>query len=175
MKIAVLGAPGSGKTQLVNELTQYFRANTAGDNAVKVEIADAPALMAAIYADLLHNDPTLYACALAQHQLYDLTLLSGLDIPLRTDRQTHTDAASREAVDGRLRATLTRGKITYAVVYGQGPARMDAALKAIAPLRDHSAKPNVTRSRHWQWACDKCSDPDCEHRMFTGQLNIGHR
>lgn len=175
MKIALLGAPGSGKTQLAYELTQRLRTATAGEDAVDVLITDAPPLMAAIYADLLHNDQTRYALALTEHKIYDLTLVSGLDIPGSSGRQQHDGPASREAVDARLRFALTRGKIAYAVIYGRGLARVDAALKAIASLRDDRAKPNASNPGHWQWSCEKCSDPECEHRLFTGLLKIGNR
>jgi hypothetical protein len=28
-----------------------------------------------------------------------------------------------------------------------------------------ATSPEETR---WKWVCDKCSDPECEHRLFTG-------
>lgn len=175
MKIAVLGAPDSGTTQLANALTLHFRAQTTTNFATNLVVADAPPLMAALYADLLHNDQTRYAFALTQHQSYDLTLVCGLDIPGNRDKPHDVGSLSRETVDARLRAVLARGKIAYAVIYGQGLARLDAALKAISLLRGDRAKSNTNSLKNWQWACEKCSDPECEHRMFTGQLNIGHR
>ncbi|MEO8117759.1 MAG: AAA family ATPase [Rhodoferax sp.] len=138
-------------------------------------ITDNPPLMAAIYADLLHGDQTLYESALAHHKTYDLTLVAGLDIPWRGDRQHDAASPSREAIDAQLRATLARGQIAYTVVYGLGPARVEAALNAIAPLRHDRVKPDSSGEGNWQWSCEKCSDPECEHRMFTGLLKIGNK
>lgn len=175
IKIAVLGAPDSGTTQLASELVQHFRATSSADGLTNLVVADAPPLMAALYADLLHNDQTRYAFALTQHQIYDLTLVCGLDTPGNRNRPHDTNSLSRETVDARLRAVLAGGKIAYAVIYGQGLARLDAALKAISRLRGDRAKSNTNSLKNWQWTCEKCSDPECEHRMFTGQLNIGQR
>lgn len=171
MKIALLGAPGTGKTQLAHDLSRHLPSLGYPLNA----ITDAPPLMAAICAGLRYDDPTLADLALAEHQIYDLTLVCGLDLPCPTGRQAPADAISRDAVDARLRAALTRGRIAYAVVYGQGPARVEAALNAIASLRGDRIKPRTNRLPQWQASCEKCSDPECEHRMFTGQLNIGKR
>jgi hypothetical protein len=176
MKIAVLGAPGSGETELAIELAQRFRTNTTADGAMKMMFASAPPLMAALHANLSHSDD-LSACdsALAQHRIYDLTLVCGLDARGLSDTQHDAGSLPREAVDSLLRAALARGKIDYAVIYGQGPERMDAALRAISSARGDPVKPDLDSLKTWQWACEKCSDPDCEHRMFTGQLSIGHR
>lgn len=171
MRIAILGAQGSGKTQLAHDLGR--RLQLLG--GVASRITDIPPLMAAIYADLLHGDQTRYDPALAQHRTYDLTLVAGLDIPWRSDSQHCAGSLSREAVDAQLRATLARGQIAYTVIYGLGPARVGAALNAISPLRHDRAKQNPGIPGHWQWSCEKCSDPECEHRMFTGQLKIGKR
>jgi nicotinamide riboside kinase len=175
MKIAVLGAPGSGKTQLTNELAQHFLVKTTTDCVVNVVVVDAPPLMAALYAGLLDKDPTRYAIALAGHRNYDLTLVCGLDIPCSKSKQQDAGSLSREAVDARLRAVLADGGSAYAVIYGQGPARMDAAIKAISSLQGDRFDSSAKKPKHWQWACEKCSDPECEQRMFTGRLNIGHR
>lgn len=170
MNIAILGAQGSGKTQLANDLSQRLSLPAAGTNTVKVEIADAPALMTAVYCDLLKNDPTLYESALAQHKIYAFTLVCALDIDCGCDKQTSGGSGGREAVDARLRVVLTRNKIAYAVIYGQGPARVDAALRAISCRQDVRIAPITSRQKHWQWSCEKCSDPACERRLFTDQL-----
>lgn len=171
MRIAILGAQGSGKTQLALDLGRRLPSLSGAAST----IADTPPLMAAIYDDLLHGDQTRYDPALAHHRTYDLTLVAALDIPWRSDSRHHAGSLSREAVDAQLRATLARGQIAYTVIYGLGPARVEAALNAISPLRHDRAKPNPGIPGHWQWSCEKCSDPECEHRMFTGQLKIGNR
>jgi hypothetical protein len=124
--------------------------------------------MAAIYAD-----PSHHKAALAQHKIYDLTLVCGLDNLGQSARQACDGTDTYESIDAQLRKVFTRNKITYAVIYGQGPARLNAALKAIASLRNE--KTEATGPGHWHWACEKCSDPECEHRMFTSQLSIGSR
>lgn len=171
MKIAVLGAQGSGKTQLADELSHCLQLL----NDVKIIITDAPPLMAAIYDDLLHGDQMPCDLALADHKIYDLTLVCGLDIPCSSGWQHRDGSISREAVDTRLRVALTRGKIAYTVIYGQGSDRVHAALKAIASLRTGQVKPHSVDESQRQWSCEKCSDPECEHRMFTGLLRTGNR
>jgi hypothetical protein len=171
VNIAILGAPGTGKTQLARELARCLQPPEHPPGT----ITDAPPLMAAIHADLLHTNPAGHAAALSQHRIYDLTLLTGLDLACPAERPTPEEPLSREAVDAQLRRALTQGAIAYAVIYGQGPARVQAALQAIASRRDDRIRPGADRLRQWQSACEKCSDPACEHRLFTDRLNIGPR
>lgn len=171
MRIAILGAQGSGKTQLAHELSRCLHLR----QDVACTVSDKAPLMAAIYADLLHGDPTLYEPALADQKTYDLTLVAGLDIPWRDNRVHEAASLPREAVDAQLRATLARGQIAYTVVYGLGLARLEAALNAIAPWRHERIKPDSSARSPWQWSCEKCSDPQCEHQMFTGLLKTGKR
>lgn len=101
-----------------------------------------------------------------------LTLLMGLDLPCTADQQ-----AAREAADARLRALLARGGTAYRVVYGQGERRIENALNAIKKVAvsaygtsargtfDSDSSPRSARLRAWN--CEKCSDPECEHRLFT--------
>jgi hypothetical protein len=167
MKIAILGAQGTGKSQLAQRLRSLQEVGTV--------ITDAPPLMAAIHGGLRYRDQTLCDAALAQHERYDLTLVTGLDIACNSGQAQYEGSASRETVDARLRAMLTRAGIAYAVVYGQGPARVEAALKIISAWRGKRLEPQAAAISRRQWTCEKCSDPECEHRLFTGQLGIGHR
>lgn len=146
---------------------------TANNAVAPVVLTDAPPLMTAIYSDLRHSNPSHHEVALSQHKIYDLTLVCGLDNLGRPARQTCDGAGTFESIDAQLREVLTRNKIVYAVIYGQGPARLNAALKAIASLRNE--RTDAVGPRHWHWACEKCSDPECERRMFTRQLKIGNR
>lgn len=168
-----MGAPGTGKTQLVSELRQHLSATTANNTVAPVVLTDAPPLMTAIYADLRHSDSLHHEVALAQHKIYDLTLVCGLDNLEQSAKQAYDGADSYESIDAQLREVLTRNKVAYAVIYGQGPARLNAALKAIASLRNE--KTDAMGPGHWHWACEKCSDPECEQQMFTRQLKIGSR
>lgn len=101
-----------------------------------------------------------------------LTLLMGLDLPCPA-----SERARQEAADGCLRALLHRANVTYKVVYGQGGLRIRNALSAIQKIAvkpdaisavtgfdAEIAQPEKLRRA---WDCDKCSDPECEFRLFT--------
>jgi hypothetical protein len=80
--------------------------------------------------------------------------------------------APREDVDALVRTLLQGAGIGFQVVYGEGPQRLASALQALAaagvlpPATAARASAQGAR-RPWVWACDKCSDPECEHRLFT--------
>ena len=143
MIIAVLGAPGTGKTSLIESLRKVLPSK-----------------------QLLRESPPSEAARPAA----DFTLLMGLDLPWRPDQGQQDSSAARDQVDKRLRAELMAQGGRFAVVYGQGPARTLSALQAIA---HHAGQPDPGpshKSTPWQWNCEKCSDGGCEHRMFTGLL-----
>ena len=60
---------------------------------------------------------------------------------------------------------LDKAAVPYRVVYGAGADRLQNALAAI----DAALSPRAP-ARGWAWSCDKCSDPDCEHRLFSQLL-----
>ena len=199
MKIALLGAESTGKTQLALDLASHVaqlgktvavvpevlrewcgrkqrtpqpeeqmsiaqeqerRADEAAAVA-EVAICDTTSLMVAIYSGMLFNDGSLYPFALENQRGYDLTLLTGLDLPWVADGLQRDGPHVREPVDALVRAALDQGGIPYRVIYGDGPARLANALAAIEAQRP-------ARRRAWKWMCDKCSDPYCEHRLFSG-------
>ena len=134
-------------------------------------IADTTTLMTAVYSDLLFADDALYPAALEQQRRFDLTLVTGLDLPWVADSQ-RDGAHSREPVNALLRTALARGGIPYQVVYGHGPARMQNALHAIDSITGINASGRPSKSlAAWSWNCEKCSDPECEHRLFSDLLN----
>ncbi len=142
MKIAVVGAQGTGKTSLVAALQLALQADT---------------------------DPIAFTLikggALEQHPRYDLTLLMGLDLPGPSVQHHGLTAAQ---CDGQLRQFMQQHAITYAVVYGSGQNRTDCALQAIAYLRKQaSTRRSPAAASAWQWCCETCSDAACEHRLFT--------
>ena len=134
-------------------------------------LTDTAPLMTAIYSDLLFNDPSLYPQALAQHRLFDLTLVTGLDLPWVADGLQRDGVAMRARVDSQLRALLQRHGLGYSTVYGQGEARARNACQAIRYALG-APRPRVSRSA-WSWPCEKCSDPQCEHRLFQDLLKPG--
>ena len=93
-------------------------------------IADTTPLVTAVYSHQLFGDESLYPMALAHQHLYDLTLVTGLDISweahwLRDSPQT------RPRFDALLREALTHHGLHFRVVYGQGLGRLNNALLAL--------------------------------------------
>ena len=151
---------------------------------VNVVIADTTPLMTAIYSDKLFKDCSLYAFALIHHRIYTHTLLTGLDLPWVADGIQRDSPSVQAPIDAMVRSALGGAGIAFQVVYGLDEERLHNALRGIsrqemtnsaanhADLASTSnikgtLKPPKIRAT-WVWACDKCSDPDCEHRLFTG-------
>lgn len=147
--IAVLGAPGTGAEALALDLQQRIAPPSA-----QIICATGP-------GDCPHAT---------------VTLLMGLDQPCSLEQQQ-----LREAADTRLRAALAQVGMDYRVVYGQGDRRIENALSAIKNIAtsayitsargtfDSNSSPKTARLRAWN--CEKCSDPECEHRLFKRLLS----
>lgn len=140
-----------------------------------VVIADTTPLMTAIYSEYLFADRTLHPFALAHQLHYDVTLVTGLDLPWEADEPMRDGPHVREPVDRLLRSALTSAALPYHVVYGQGERRLANALQAIGgelrpadAVRD-SVQFGIAGGRR-AWRCDRCSDADCEHRLFRDLL-----
>ena len=138
------------------DLTEY-----ASD--VDYLIADTSPLMTAIYSDVLFQDPSLYPFALSHQRIYQHTLVVGLDLPWQADGIQRDGPAMRERIDARLRDVLQREGLAFSMVYGQGPQRLAGALAVLEP----GASTMPQARSNWRWLCDKCSDADCEHRLFS--------
>ena len=206
MKIAILGAESTGKSQLAQALhthlqrsgvtthrvdeylrewcdthqrtprqneqlhiveTQISRVMTAPADAVV--IADTTPLMTAVYSQMLFNDDSLNALALAHQAMYDVTLLTGLDLPWVSDGLQRDGPHVREPVDQRVRHMLGLAGLPYQVVYGQGEQRLENALFCIGRQDPDWAK-QLERPEpptRWSGPCETCGDGDCEHRLFT--------
>jgi nicotinamide riboside kinase len=145
-----------------------------------IAVADTTAVMTAVYSDMLFDDTSLYAEALAAQRGYAITLLTALDLPWVPDGLQRDGAHVREPIDARVRDTLQRAAVPYAVVHGSGPQRLASAWNAIfrtAEASDgdgHPAGNPQASASGWRWSCDKCSDPVCEHRLFS-DLVAGRR
>lgn len=139
-----------------------------------VAVADTTALMTAVYSDLLFDDASLYADALAAQSGYALTLLTALDLPWVADGLQRDGPHVREPVDALVRGALRRGGISYAVVHGRGDERLANAWRALnlAAMAEAPASlpPAGDAKDGWRWSCEKCSDPACEHRLFSDLL-----
>ena len=131
-----------------------------------VVVADTTALATAVHSDILFNDGALYANALTAHRGYAITLLMALDLP-STMEEEH-----RDRVDASLRAAFTRSGTPYSVIHGRGPERLASAWNAINASAEAAGNASGRgriggEQRPWFWPCDKCSDPACEHRLFS--------
>ncbi len=130
-----------------------------------VVVADTTAVMVAIYSAMLFEDHSLYRFALERQRGYDVTLLTGLDLPWIADGLQRDGPHVRGPVDALVRDMLGNAGVPYRVVYGTGGERLRNALAAI----DASLAPRP-QARSWVWQCEKCSDPECEHRLFRSLL-----
>jgi nicotinamide riboside kinase len=206
MKIALLGAESTGKSQLAQALcarlqqsgltvhrvdeylrewcdthqrtpredeqrhiveTQMARVLAAPTDAVV--IADTTPLMTAVYSQMLFNDDRLDDMALAHQSVFDINLLTGLDVPWVSDGLQRDGSHVREPVDAAVRHMLGLAGLRYQVVYGTGEERLDNALFCIGRLAPEWAK-QLERPEpptRWSGPCETCGDGDCEHRLFT--------
>jgi hypothetical protein len=83
----------------------------------------------------------------------------------------------RAPVDALLRDRLQAAGISFEVIYGLGQQRLQATIKALRTINSIAPRATNTRAsslkgsentpKLWVWTCDKCSDPDCEHQLFT--------
>lgn len=147
MKIAIAGAPLTGKSPLAAALGSALQASGL---PAEVIVANPP-----------------FPADLAGH---DLVLLTGLEPVLHAHKAAAADA-SREAADEAIRAAFASAGISYRVMYGTADQRLAQALDAANP----PAAPRANASRRsgksaWTWVCDKCSDPGCEHRLLSDLL-----
>jgi hypothetical protein len=145
--VAILGAQGSGKSWLARALTSALQANGLQAHWVISEST----------APLFPQSPET------------ITLLMGLDLPGLGPEQ--------DGEDKRLRQALVTAQTRFTVIYGNGLDRLNNALLALnlacetdaAWLERESAQFNINRGRD-VWQCNDCSDPACEHKLFTGLL-----
>lgn len=146
-------------------------------------VVDTTPLQTAVYSQHYFADNRLCADALRQHRLFDVTLLMGLDLPWQADSQLRDGPATQLAVDTLLRKQLQAAQVQHHMVYGTGTARTAAALQAIAlalsgdmpeqiEIKNIAEKLCIPSARGLKrqlfWpACESCSDPDCEHLLFS--------
>jgi nicotinamide riboside kinase len=145
---------------------EHERRVDAATAEAQIVIADTTALMVAIYSAILFEDATLYRFAIERQRGYDVTLVTGLDLAWVPDGLQRDGPHVREPVDALVREALAKAGIAYRVIYGSGPQRLANALAAIDGSLAAMSAPAPRRP--WSWNCEKCSDPQCEHRLFTG-------
>jgi len=99
-----------------------------------IVVCDTTPLMTALYSALLFDDHTLVPWAVAQHRRSAHTLLTALDLPWVSDGLQRDGPHVREPVDRLLRQWLAAHGLRWSLVSGAGPARLQSALTACAPL-----------------------------------------
>jgi hypothetical protein len=107
----------------------------------------------------------------------DLVLLAGLETPSSVPCKTGSDPApDRELADHSIRTALALADVSYQVLYGTANERLAHALQAVQSLQPTAGRPRPAtrpgglKSQPWVWMCEKCSDPQCEHRLLTALL-----
>ena len=126
-------------------------------------VADTSALTVAVYSQLLFNDSSLIAPALAAQRRYSATLLTALDLPWVADGHIRDGAHVRQPVDALLRAALQGGGISFSIVGGSGEQRFANALRAV----QSAMQPAPASGPRWRHVCAECGDPDCERHLFA--------
>ena len=141
-----------------------------------IVVCDTTALMTAVYSDLLFDDRSLLPYAIAQQRRCDLTLLTALDIEWVADGLQRDGPQVRGPVDDDVRGLLIGHQIAWSLVSGQGQARVEAALDAVAPLLRRAglagsglftrlaARDAAPAAR--AWVCLDCDEPACEHLLL---------
>ena len=148
MKIALLGAESSGKTQFAALVAAHV-----GPYAGSVRVVEAGEL-----------------ASVSPHwqQRFDVTLLLALATQgLPADGLQCADPYALEQADASIRKALSDVGVPYRVVYGHGPERLANAIAAIG-LPAANRGPPAPAGPRWQWSCEKCGDPQCERRLFSG-------
>lgn len=147
--------------------------DAARASGVDVVVADTTGVVVAAYSAHYFADDGLWPAALQRQRNVDLTLLTGLDLPWQPDGLLRDSPQVREAIDRRLRQALQGAGLPFSPVYGRGPQRLAQALRAVqGRLGETLARPLVDRDEvleqgSGRWSCDNCSDPECEHRLFS--------
>lgn len=168
-----------GRTPLAHEQLDIAQIQAQAVTRIPqgVVISDTTPLMTAVYSHLLFADESLYPMALAHQALFDQTLVTGLDLPWVADGLQRDGPQVRGPVDTLVRQALEGAGIAYRVVYGQGHQRLNNALLALGlPGEDEASR--MTRENaqfainegRTVWQCNECSDPECEHKLFTGLM-----
>lgn len=168
-----------GRTPQAHEQASILRAQHERIEAAAAThdlvICDTTALMTAVYSRLIFADRSLEPRAVLLQQRMAFTLLMAVDLPWEADGLQRDGEHVREPVDKALRELLIARRLPWAVVGGAGPARLDNAVDALAPLWRRRAGPEQglfsrlggrhAASAQPRLACDCCSVPVCERAL----------
>lgn len=168
-RVAILGATGSGKSWLAQALTASLtRSGQSVQGSDTFQACLSPPRHGATWVAL----DWAVTEAVMPSPVFDrdlTTLLMGLDLPGIGPEQLRQD--------GLLRQALSLTHTPFRIVYGRGMDRLNNALLALGLPNDQTpsgqdralAQFKINRGRD-TWQCNDCSDPACEHKLFTGLL-----
>ena len=168
-----------GRTPLAHEQASILRAQHERIDAAAathdIVVCDTTALMTAVYSRLIFGDRSLEQRAVALQRRMALTLLMAIDLPWVADGWQRDGAHVREPVDAALRELLITHRLPWAVVGGQGAARLENAVDALAPLLRPLPQPGAglftrlavrnTAADRARWTCGCCSVPEHERTL----------
>lgn len=134
---------------------------TSGMTELRVAVVGADhATCTALAQGLQRDRPSARASVVAglPGPHHHLTLLCALTRP--------------SAEEMRLRATLTQAGVSHQVLHGPPEAQLRCAIDAIDLIASRAYPTSAatifsSQRRLRAWGCEKCSDPECEHRLFT--------
>ena len=170
----------AGRTPQAHEQASILRAQHERIEQARethdIVVCDTTALMTAVYSRLIFADASLEQRAAQLHRRHVMvTLLTAIDLPWVADGFQRDGPQVREPVDDALRALLHRHAIPFAVVGGQGPARLQQAHAALQPWLggdEPAAKAGLftglEQRRGGRWACECCPDPASERALLRG-------
>jgi hypothetical protein len=144
MRIAIVGAPQTGKTQLAQALTQHL-----SQRHIDLAVLDAPSAQ-----DVMTSD---------------IVLLCGLDLTPATSQAQHSaDQALRHALTHQQTAfQVVYGQGGERFTHALYAAAQRAQALGLGALATHMRQPQPIR---WTGACENCADADCEHQLFSQLL-----
>ena len=156
-----------GRTPLVHEQASILRQQHARIDAAAeqhdVVVCDTTGLMTAVYSQWVFGDRSLHARAVQLQRRMALTLLTAVDLPWVADGQQRDGAHVREGIDAAIRELLVGNGLPWALVGGQGEARVEAAVAATLPAIQAATAGQRARNRFGpgrqaRWSCSCCSD-----------------
>ena len=145
MKLLLLGQPASGLAELANQLRQAISKAPPHSTPLHLETWDEP------------PSPATWATL----QAGDLVLL------IESSAATGTD----------WRQVLLATQLPFQVLFpSSSPGLLQEVLWAVGQHLRHQTGNSPWPLREeilarWQGICEKCSDPDCEHRLFRRLMN----
>jgi hypothetical protein len=144
MRIAILGAPQTGKSQLAQAFAAYFTTRQ-----IDLAVVDAPS------PEQLAPD--------------DIVLLCGLDFtPTASVAQHRADEGLRQVLAHRqTQFQVVYGQGAERFTHALYAAALRAQAMGFEALAAHMRQAQPLR---WTGACENCADADCEHQLFSQLL-----